>query len=230
MAYIKTIVCLANSYKYPNGRCIAGKEIGEGGYGGWIRPVSDRPTAELSLSEFTYENRGIPKLLDVIEVPLARAAPRNHQAENHLVDTSQKWTSRGRFSWEGLDLLCDQPETIWTNSDSTNMGQYNCMSPEDAARLDGSLLLIKKNRFTIAIARNYFTRKLVCRAMFNHNGVDYNFSLTDPDACVTFERKGEGEYPLDNVYLCLSLTEPYDQDGRCHKLVAGVISKRTLRE
>lgn len=54
--YNKTIVCLANSYKPPNGRCISRREVMADGYGDWIRPVSDRETAEVAFSEYRYEN------------------------------------------------------------------------------------------------------------------------------------------------------------------------------
>lgn len=224
MAYAKTIVCLANSFK-SNGRCIAGKEIVDGKCGGWIRPVSDRPTAELSLPEYAYAQWSVPKLLDVIEIPFLRAAPQNHQTENQVIDANQSWAKKGECSWDDLDPLCDQPDTVWINSDSTKTGRYNCMSPEKAETLDSSLLLIKQKKFTVVVERKYPYGKLGCRGKFNYNGVSYNFSLTDPVACVAFESKGGGEYNLDNVYLCLSLTEPF-KDGRCHKLVAAVIAKR----
>ena len=51
MAYNKTIVCLANSFKPPRRRCLAGREVLSSGYGCWIRPVSDRAPAEVSPSE-----------------------------------------------------------------------------------------------------------------------------------------------------------------------------------
>ncbi len=69
MSYIKRIVCLANSYKPPNGRCIAGREVlANGKFGEWIRPVSMRPTAELSSREYKYQSNVTPKLLDIVEI------------------------------------------------------------------------------------------------------------------------------------------------------------------
>jgi hypothetical protein len=38
----------------------------------------------------------------------------------------------------------------------------------------------------------------------------------------------QGDHPLNDVYICVSLTEPYEQDGRCHKLVAAVIKNPLL--
>ena len=88
---VKRIACLANSRK-PQGRCIAGKEIlGNEQLGGWIRPVSDRPGEEVSQIERQYENGGGPQLLDVIDIPLRLALPKNHQQENWLLDPDRRW-------------------------------------------------------------------------------------------------------------------------------------------
>jgi hypothetical protein len=97
VSYVKTIVCLANSYK-TRGRCIAGREVlAKNKYGGWIRPVSARVKAEVSLSECRYQNNGIPKVLDIIDVPLSIPAPDNHQTENHILDPKSWWVKRGEF-------------------------------------------------------------------------------------------------------------------------------------
>ena len=67
MNYVKRIVCLANSRKM-SGRCIAGLEIEGDQVGGWIRPVSNRSTEEISLFEQRFEDGSEPDLLDIVEV------------------------------------------------------------------------------------------------------------------------------------------------------------------
>jgi hypothetical protein len=85
MEEIKKMLCLANSYKPPAGRCIAGREIAGNDIGAWIRPVSSRETREISLSECLYVSRQLPELLDVIEFPVLRHDPRGHQVENYVI-------------------------------------------------------------------------------------------------------------------------------------------------
>ena len=68
MSYKKTIVCLANSKKM-SGRCIAGKELdARSRLGGWVRPVSNRETQEISEDERAYENGKDPKVLDIFKL------------------------------------------------------------------------------------------------------------------------------------------------------------------
>jgi hypothetical protein len=224
MAYVKRIVCLANSYKPPNGRCIAGKEILEKGkVGEWVRPISSRPTAEVLFSEYKYENGKSPRLLDIIDVPLLKPAPHNHQTENHVIDPKSWWVKAGELDWKKLESFRDKPESIWINRDHTTSGHYDCMSQAEAATLDSSLLLIKKSDFIVEVGRNPFSGKKTCRGKFDYKGAHHNFSLTDPIARDAFALRKDGDYPLKDVYLCLSLTEPFDKDGRCHKLVAAII-------
>ena len=222
MAYVKRIVCLANSYKPPNGRCFAGKEVLADGYGGWIRPVSGRPTAEVSFSEYKYEDNTGPRLLDIVDIPLLKPDPRHHQVENHVIDAAP-WVKRGELPWNTLLQLCDQPASLWINHDSTNTGHFDCISQAEAATVHDSLLLIRPGHFVVEVGRNYWTGRKSYRAKFQYNGAPYNFSITDPVVRGAFVGKVEDDYPLNDLYLCVSLTEPYEQDGRCHKIVAAVI-------
>ena len=225
MPETKKIVCLANSYKPPNGRCIAGREVlSAGGYGGWIRPVSARPTAEVLFSEYRYESNASPKLLDIVDVPLLNADPHHHQIENYVIDATRRWVKRGELSWDALEQLRDRPASLWINSDSTNAGVYDCISQAEAATAHDSLVLIRPDHFIFEVGRNYWTQKKSYRGKFEYNGTPYNLSVTDPVTRDKFAAKEEGDYPLNDVYLCVSLTEPYEHDDRCHKLVAAIIS------
>src|SRR5262249_42567027 len=111
MTVVKWLVCLANSRK-TSGRCVAGKEHTPGGLGAWIRPVSDRPTEEVSYYERQYEDGSDPLVLDIMEVPLKHPCPRSHQSENWLLEPSQYWRRVGRATWDDLDALADRPERL----------------------------------------------------------------------------------------------------------------------
>jgi hypothetical protein len=227
MPYVKRIVCLANSYKPPGGRCIAGKEVNAKRFGPWIRPVSRRPTAEVSFSEYRYANGSTPALLDVIDVPLSHAAPHNHQTENHVIAAGQ-WTKTGTVPWSDVPQLLDRPPSLWINRDSTALGANDCMSQAEAATVTDSLLLIEPNDLVLAIGTNPWSRKPTYRAQFSYRGVRYNLSMTDPAARDAFAGKGAGEYPIPDAYICVSLTEPYEHDGRCYKLVAAILTDPPL--
>src|SRR5215469_11888402 len=96
--YRKTILCLANSRKI-SGRCVAGKEIENEQIGGWVRPVSGRPNAELSEYDRRYENGTDPKILDIVRIPMIEPRPHAFQTENHLIDENVYWTLVGRGGW-----------------------------------------------------------------------------------------------------------------------------------
>ena len=228
MAYVKRIVCLANSYKPPDGRCFADREVLGNGFGGWIRPVSPRPTAEVAFSEYRYENNLSPRLLDILDIPLLNPDPRHHQTENHVIDAG-RWVKVGELPFQALEQLRDRPAALWINNDRTKGdGYFDCISHAEAFALRDSLLLIKPDNLNVKVGRHYWTGKKTYRAAFDYNGTHHNLSVTDPIARDAFVGKEEGGYPLTDVYLCVSLTEPYEHDDRCHKLVAAIIRNPPL--
>ncbi|MGD0578940.1 MAG: hypothetical protein ABSC08_08430 [Bryobacteraceae bacterium] len=232
MAYVKRIVCLANSIK-TGGSCIAGKEVlPNGDYGGWIRPVSERKTAEVWPKECKYRDGVLPKLLDIIDVPLRDAAPHNHQSENHIIDTTRRWMKVGELPWNVLPQLLDRPTTLWINRDRTSAGAFNCMSQEEAATQNYSLALIRPENFVVKVGSKAWDgeKTRTYRGSFRYNGVAYALQLTDRVVTNAYQSKEEGDYPLEGVDICVSLTEPWRRDNnRCHKLVAAVFSERPLR-
>ena len=226
MRYTKRIVCLANSIKN-NGRCVAGREVTAEGYGGWIRPVSARPTAELSLVECRYENESLPHLLDIVDVHLSQPAPLLHQTENHVIDRARYWIKSGELAGTELERLVEQPASLWPNGEHTHHGVNDCVSGQLARTLTSSLVLIRPDSVVIRVGREgaaEFPRKT--RALFKYDGVDYSLKVTDPVAEEPFQIQGDGEYPLDDVYFCVSLTEPWERDGRCYKIVAGILGRQ----
>jgi hypothetical protein len=104
---------LANSRKPPSGRCVAGREVSGANFGAWIRPVSERPSQEISEEERRYGDGRDPALLDVIEVPFKRRQPTHHQTENHVIDDSNYWKKRGTVSWRTLKFAV---ETVWRST------------------------------------------------------------------------------------------------------------------
>lgn len=230
MNMTKRILCLANSRKH-SGRCIAGKEmISEGSYGGWVRPVSARPSAEISEEERRYQNGASPKVLDIIDVPMIAAAPHLHQTENVIIDARYYWSKCGEVDWASLKSLLDNPTSLWANGDSTYNGCNDRMQLDVAANHDYSLALIHPDALTVHVVTEgaeFSNPRRRIRARFRHHRVLYGLIVTDPAAERAFLAKEDGAYPLPNAYLCISLGEAHT-DGSCYKLVATIINKDPL--
>jgi hypothetical protein len=86
-------------------------------------------------------------------------------------------------------------------------------------------VLIKPEKVTIRVGmEGGMFQKRAVRAYFKHAGVDYALKVTDPVADAAFRAKKDGDYAVEDVFVCVSLTEPYEKDNRCHKLAAAIIS------
>ena len=223
------LVCLANSRK-PGGRCVAGKSVSGGE---WIRPISAREGGEISDAECRCACGGEAALLDVIEIPLLRAAPHGHQSENHLIASGRKWTRIGALRWEDLPPLADGIETLWVTGSSTIHGRNDRVPPDKIAECESSLALIRIREITFLVDRfgtRFGNERRSVRAAFRFNERSYNLKLTDPvlEANLLSRNNGEHDFRLD-AFLCISLTEPHI-DGYCYKLVASVITEKTANK
>lgn len=141
--YQRTIICLANSRKPPSGRCIAGKELGGARAGQWLRPVSARPSREVSEEERRYETGEKAQLLDIVTVPLNSHSPLGHQTENHILAEDYYWTKVGTATWNQVSALIDPFDaSFWIQAESTYHGRNDKVSELVAAGIGGSLKLI----------------------------------------------------------------------------------------
>lgn len=226
---LKKIVCLANSKKH-SGRCVAGKDISDAEFGRWIRPISARPTAEISEDERQYENGDDPKVLDIIRIPVIGPVPHMCQTENYMIDANCYWEKEGELAWRDLKQFLDHPASIWTNDDSSYYGVNDRIKVTEARFLTSSLYLLEPEGLLLEVlveGAEFGKPRTRVRADFSYNGVRYRFSLTDPATEKTVRARGAGRYTIRNAYLCVSLGEPF-QDEYCYKLVAAVIAQEPI--
>lgn len=232
MSYMKTIVCLANSRKPPSGRCVAGREITASGIGSWIRPVSARPTEEISEEERRYENGRDPNVLDVITIPMTRPQPHLHQQENHLIDVNYYWTKERTVSWEELQRAIEDPGgPLWLNGSSTFHGRNDRVQEDRLGEMTRSLYLVQPSNLRLIVASeggDFGPARRRVRAQFDLCGHAYRVVVTDPWAERKYLAGGDGESDVGDAMICVSLGEVFH--GFAYKLAAAVITHQRAGE
>lgn len=225
--YTKTIVCLANSRKPPSGRCVAGREIIGTTFGDWIRPVSERPTQEISLEERRYQDGRDPRLLDVIAIEMKCHQPHRHQRENHLIDADSYWVKQRTIAWHDLQVAVEDPSgPLWLDGFSSYNGQNDRVPEPSLDGLSRSLYLIRPEQLRLTVASeggDFGPPRRRVRARFNLCGHSYRIVVTDPHAESDFLARQDGEYPLADALICVSLGEVYH--GYAYKLAAALITQ-----
>ncbi|MGA4850993.1 dual OB domain-containing protein [Streptomyces sp. G5(2025)] len=227
MVSVKKLVCLANSRKL-SGRCVAG--IVANGSGEWLRPVSARPSREVSAGERQYQDGTDPNVLDIVSIPLLRPQPHDFQSENWLLDPGYYWKRSGRAGWRELLRLEQHPSTLWTNGSSSYHGINDRVPTEEAITLPDSLKLIRVTKLTLRAhvpGARYGDPRPALRACFSYSGHEHTLRVTDPEYELKYLAKPEGIYTLGESFLTVSLSEPFD--GYVYKLVAAVIERTKIQ-
>ena len=224
MAYSKRILCLANSYK-TGGRCIAGREVIQNSFSGWIRPVSDRPHHEINGLEMRYRNGGSASVLDYMDITFQSPQPHHFQTENHLIN-AVRWSHAGTANWAVLQNAVDTfAGPLWRNGESTYHGQNDKIQENLANQIQSSLTLIRPENASICVEDEHQYMggyKRAVRAHFDYSDFSYIIKVTDPVALEKYKPLEAGDYPLDDTLFCLSLGETYQ--GYAFKLVAAIFT------
>ena len=217
------IICLANSWKHGD-LCFAG--ILDKERETWVRPLGMGTDGAIPERVQALDRGGIPKLLDVIDVPIGDPLPSPGQPENRQLLGGQWQIVRRLKPAETLLLLQDQslsPETpLWGGAGSS-------LTAAEAHRARYSLTLIQPGSVRWEKKWSERTRgKIDVRAHFSHAGVRYNLSVTDPawhDRML--DRRlpiGTFDHPDPTAAVFLTLSLGSEWRGRHWMLVAGVFS------
>lgn len=224
MPAVKRIVCLANSRKN-TGRCIAGKELVNDEAAGWVRPVSERPSQEVSEEERQYPDGSDPRVLDLFELPLMEPRPKAFQTENWLLDPLAYWRPLGRATWTQIIAMTDRPAALWLNTSSTYSGKNDRVAQADAEALRSSLYLLHLPRLTLRVFApgvDFGNAKRRVLAAFIFSGAAYQVWVTDPVIERDYLAKDDGTYEVGESCVTVSLGEA--SGGFCYKLVAAIIT------
>lgn len=224
MGYSKIILCLANSYK-TGGRCIAGREVNNNKFGGWIRPVSNREHHEINGLELRYRGGGSVSVLDFVEINFKSHQPDHFQTENHLIDGT-RWLRVDLAAWASLQNAVDRIEgPLWRNGESTKLGQNDRIQENLANQIRSSLVLIQPENAVIRVEEEHQFMggyKRVVRAHFDYSESSYIIRVTDPIALARYKSLAVGNYSLDDALFCVSLGETFR--GYAYKLVAAIFT------
>lgn len=219
MSDVKRIICLANSRKR-GARCVAGIELVKGKPVRWLRPVSHRPDGGLEPRERQYATGAEPQLLEIVDVPLMRAHPKDYQSENWLIEPRRRWKKVGTYEWCDLAKLVNCGKPLWLDGRHTARGQNDHLSLEEARTCDHSLRLVHVDGLRLHAYKVDFRPTVQGEFMFA--GVPYRLKVTDP-IVEEAHYHNEGEFDLGESLLTVSLSEPFNDF--CYKLVAAVIPK-----
>lgn len=210
------IVVLANSIKQGD-FCVAGKDCSTSE---WVRPVStmrggalDRGQARIKNTYGTFN----VKPLQIVQIDFKSHAPLPTQPENHLV-SGRIWQQHFKVDRQSLEKYLDDPDHLWNYGDRNNrVASYRVQNNDNHTN---SLYLIKTDRIVFRVTSGYSGNKKIVGA-FEYNGVDYEFSVTDPEYCQYKSKPLGYTFTEKEKYLCLSLTDDYR--GHCYKLIAAVL-------
>lgn len=221
-----SIICLANSYRKKDGRCVAGIDLATGM---WVRPVLGKNAAgediPIPVSLATIGAQEI-RPLDVVQIPLIGDYREDrYQRENRRLGNGP-WSREGRVEVGDILQYCEEPGLVLFNRGKAVKAS---VLEEKAPSEWQSLLLIRRGTsfFNEEGKGQHGELKTKHRARFEDGrGNELTIAVTDPDICARLDDAGD----FTGVFLLtVSLTTPFpearDLDEQwCYKVVAAAIA------
>ncbi|MDY0831435.1 dual OB domain-containing protein [Pseudomonas sp. SED1] len=218
MSYSKTFICLACSRK-PDGRCVAGKELINGTFGDWIRPVTPGDHSAITNEQRKYPDGYSAVVLDYVTAEFTGQETGGFQSENHLILQPSHWKLAGKEKQpkEILAKLVDTPASLWTNTClASSKGLNDRVSVAKLPQQDDSLYLIPVTKLITHV--EFIDEKRKVRGEFVYNDGKYKLKITDPKFEQHFDKAGT--YDISTDFLTISLGEAFE--GYAYKLIAAV--------
>lgn len=218
------LLVLASSMKRRE-RCVAGWDLENDR---WVRPVSSREDGALELRHCAVDGRW-PDLFDVVRVELAEHQPTSYQPENWLI-ADRPWHLREQAdSGELVDDLRDVVDhDNWLLEDTDRRVSGAALRAKPAS---SSLVLVEPTALSWRIETAPWGAQQH-KADFSVDGTSgYDFAVTDIPILGRLEQLNNGHYPRDavgveddsDVFLTISLAEPYSKNDQCYKLAAAIV-------
>jgi hypothetical protein len=219
------LLVLASSRK-GGGRCIAGYDLdGER----WIRPVSDLDDGTLMLGHCGVDGEW-PEVLDIVRVDLHQQRPLAWQPENWSL-TGAAWELVDQLdvadAADVLDDLVDHDVKLLESTNRKMAGEYLREHP-----IAASLTMAKPGELQWRIETPPWGGRQE-KALFTLDGPgQYDFHVTDFPIEAALHALALGVHSRDavgidgdaEVFLTISLGEPYNLNDDCYKLAAAVIA------
>ena len=224
---MKTRLVILAASAQPGGRCVAGKTMDARR---WVRPVAGGHGDGVPDSRLALECGGTAAVGDIVEMALLDQNPKSdHQTENRLMADSP-WKKTGRARYRDLSAFVDSvPGPLWQNGESTQFGENNCVSNPLAQ--EGSLRLFRAQDVKVEwVSDGYDGPRHRPYAVFRLNNSAYRIRVTDRREHSPWERPigNRVDCLIPDCFVCVSLTQKFSGDNRCHKLIACIIEPERL--
>lgn len=213
----REIILLAASKKHSN-YCIAGIDQATGA---WVRIVSNNPyiSDAVTSEDMRFEDGSMPKLLDIIRIPILSPKPNYYQPENYLLDNTYYWEKVGKANATDVAAKYTGLEDyiFYNNGKSVESDYIKQVNKSERY----SLIAIIPEDLVVHVRQWPEGKKVTMSFSFNDIKYQY-FPVTDVECLDEYTQYDEGRYIIrENVLMVISLGENYH--GAHYKLISGLI-------